>query len=475
MVQVLHSIIFSGQKTFGGSNSDGANDIVKTTDGGYALAGFTYSYGAGNNDMYLIKTDADGNEQWSKTFGDDGWEYANALLQSDDGGYLVLGYTTSFGSQEKDIYLVKTDASGNEVWTKRYGGINSETGRDISKTSDGGYIICGDSETNSNGENDLFIVKIDELGNETWSNHFGYSLPEWGNSIIQTSDGGYIAAGCLYSSSTGNMDYYVIKIDVQGFQEWYKSYSGGPYDWANAIVDAGDGGFFIGGHGDTNTDMMSMNIKKIDGNGLVEWTRTLTQGSQHEYCNDIIALPEGGVFVCGTTKDRTTMYNKLYVARLTPTGTISWSRVFNDDKINNGNAVCMADDGSVIVAGQTNNVEGGKFDAWLVKIEATLTDVTEDNNPLPEDFELFQNIPNPFNPSTTIKFRLVEASSVVLEIFDINGELINTLINEDKNAGTHSIKWDATDSKGTKVSSGVYFYKITANNHTITKKMTLLK
>ena len=468
-----HEILWT--KTFGGSNSDGAKDIINTLDGGYALAGFTYSYGAGNCDMYLVKTDADGNMEWEKTFGGDGWDFAYALVQTEDAGFLLVGYTTSFGSQDKDIYLVKTDADGNEEWTKRYGGELAETGRDIAKTSDGGFIICGDIETGSAGENDLYIIKIDDAGNEQWNSKYGDELPEWGNSIMQTPDGGYITAGCGYSFDSGNMDFYVIKTDAQGIEEWSEHYSDGPYDWANSIVRSDDGNYFVAGNGDGDDDMMGMRIAKIDATGDKKWIRSVSEGTKHDYCNDMIPITNG-VILCGSSKDPNTMENKLYLSQVTNSATIMWKTIYDTPGIANGNAVLGADDGCIIVAGQTSGDGAGSFDVWLVKVNASITtDITDETNTLVKDFQLYQNTPNPFNPSTIIKFTIRNECSVSLKIYNINGELVSTLIDEVKGAGDYSINWNGKDNAGRSVSSGIYFYKLAADNTSLTKKMTLLK
>ncbi|MDH5686018.1 MAG: hypothetical protein OEY73_05765, partial [Hadesarchaea archaeon] len=158
--------------------------IVQTSDGGYALAGSTESYGAGGFDFWLVKTDSSGNEEWSKTFGGENDDWAYSVVQTSDGGYVLAGSTMSYGAGGEDFWLVKTDSSGNEEWSKTFGGVNRDWARSVIQTSDGGYALAGG-----------WLLKTDSSGNEEWSKTFGGANGGTAWSIVQTSDGGYALAG----------------------------------------------------------------------------------------------------------------------------------------------------------------------------------------------------------------------------------------------------------------------------------------
>jgi hypothetical protein len=169
--------------------------LIQTSDGGYAIAGYTKSFGAGKRDVYVVKLDANGNLQWTKTIGGPKGDEGYSLIQTSDGGYVIAGFTESFGAGEADVYVVKLDAKGNLQWTKTIGGPESEIGNSLIQTSDGGYAITGTTESFGAGETDVYVVKLDAKGNLQWTKTIGGPESEVGNSLIQTSDGGYAIAG----------------------------------------------------------------------------------------------------------------------------------------------------------------------------------------------------------------------------------------------------------------------------------------
>ena len=204
------------EKNFGGSGDDFGNFVQQTTDGGYIITGETYSYGNGNgySDVYLMKIDGNGVEQWSQTFGGIIDDWGMSIQQTTDGGYIITGYTRSFGNGGDDVYLIKTDDNGVEQWSQTFGGTDYDWGNSIQQTTDGGYIITGGT-TNSivNGYNDVYLLKTDGNGVEQWSQTFGGTDDDEGKSVQQTTDGGYIISGKTRSFGNGNSNVYLIKTD----------------------------------------------------------------------------------------------------------------------------------------------------------------------------------------------------------------------------------------------------------------------
>jgi hypothetical protein len=184
--------------------------VQQTSDGGYILAGFTDSFGAGINDAWLIKTDANGNKVWDKTFGGSGGDVALAVQQTSDGGYILAGVTTSYGTGNEDAWLIKTDANGNEVWDATFGGSNYDETYAVQQTSDGGYILAGGTYSFGAGNNDAWLIKTDANGNKVWDKTFGGSGGEVALAVQQTSNGGYILAGATSGGA------WLIKTDGNG-------------------------------------------------------------------------------------------------------------------------------------------------------------------------------------------------------------------------------------------------------------------
>ena len=235
------------EKTFGGSAWDGAESVQQTTDDGYIIAGTTESYGAGGGDVYLIKTDASGNTEWEKTFGSSAWDGAYSAQQTTDGGYIVAGGTESYGAGGADVYLIKTDASGNKEWEKTFGGSDYDEAYSVQQTTDDGYIIAGYICSGSAGPGDFYLVKTDASGNTEWEKTFGGSSDEYALSVVQTTDGGYIMAGATASYGAGNYDGYLIKTDASGNTEWEKTFGGSSGDSATSVQQTTDDGYIVAG------------------------------------------------------------------------------------------------------------------------------------------------------------------------------------------------------------------------------------
>ncbi len=203
-------------QTYGGTELDEAWSLVQTVDGGYALAGYTYSFGAGSYDFWLVKTDASGNSEWNQTYGGTSSDQAYSLVQTVDGGYALLGWTWSYGAGSSDFWLVKTDADGNALWNRTYGGTYAEYAYPLIQTVDGGYALAGYTTSYGAGQNDFWLVKTDAGGNALWSQTYGGTSNDQAYSLVQTVDGGYALAGGTYSFGAGSYDFWLVKTDSNG-------------------------------------------------------------------------------------------------------------------------------------------------------------------------------------------------------------------------------------------------------------------
>ena len=257
-------------KAIGGPESEEGHSLIQTSDGGYAIAGSTTSFGAGGGDVYVVKLNAKGNLQWTKTIGGPENEEGNFLIQTSDGGYVIAGATNSFGAGDKDVYVVKLDAHGNLQWTKTIGGEYYDEGTSLIQTSDGGYAIAGYTESFGAGEWDVYVVKLDAKGNLQWTKTIGGPGYEIGFSLIQTSDGGYAIAGSYHlvddNESVANV---VVKLDAHGNLQWTKTIGGEYFDWGGpSLIQTSDGGYLIAGAtGSFGAGGLDVYVVKLDKNG----------------------------------------------------------------------------------------------------------------------------------------------------------------------------------------------------------------
>jgi len=209
-------LVKSFAKTYGGTSWDEVSSVQQTSDGGYILAGYTSSFGAGGYDAFLIKTDENGNIVWIKTYGGTGGDFSYSVQQASDGGYIVAGGTNSFGAGGLDVFLIKTDADGNIIWAKTYRGTGDEWARSFHQTSDGGYILAGATNSFGVGGYDILLIKTDANGNIIWAKTYRGTDDEKAYSVKQTSDGGYIVAGKTRSFGAGSWDVFLVKTDANG-------------------------------------------------------------------------------------------------------------------------------------------------------------------------------------------------------------------------------------------------------------------
>jgi hypothetical protein len=247
-------------KTYGGTGGEGAFSVQQTSDGGYIVAGYTGSWPY--YDIFLIKTDANGNIIWAKAYGGTSGDQAYSVQQTSEGGYIVAGYTESFGAGYGDIFLIKTDANGNVQWAKTYGGTDWDVARSVQQTSDGGYIVAGRTGSFGAGDYDIFLIKTDANGNIIWAKTYGGISYDRASSVQQTSDGGYIVAGWTYSFGAGG-DIFLIKTDASGNVIWAKTYGETGGDYASSVQQTSDDGYIVAG---SNSDVF---LIKTDANGNI--------------------------------------------------------------------------------------------------------------------------------------------------------------------------------------------------------------
>jgi len=234
-------------KTYGGIDGDGASYVRQTLDGGYIISAWTNSFSVGNLDIWLIKTDSKGDTLWTKTFGGSGIDEASSVQQTLDEGYIIAGGTESFSSGSFDVWLIKTNTSGDTLWTKTHGGVSAEGAAAVQQTIDGGYIIAGATHSFGLGFTDIWLIKTNSFGDTVWTKTFGGWNYDGAWSVQQTLDGGYIIAGATASFGAGSDDVWLIKTNSFGDTLWTTTYGGIGGDRASCVQQTMDGGYIVVG------------------------------------------------------------------------------------------------------------------------------------------------------------------------------------------------------------------------------------
>lgn len=364
-------------RTYGGSGQECAFSVQQTTDGGYIVVGSTPGL-SGNwwdGDFYLVKTDASGDTVWTRTYGGDEWDGALSVQQTTDGGYIVLGSTESFGPGLYDFYLMKTDAYGDTVWTRTYGDIQEDWPGCVRQTSDGGYVLAGETASFGAFYAGVYLVKTDPLGDTLWTrthkNYFGCGA-SW---VEQTTDGGYIVAGYVGSVVSGWSDdnFYLVKTNSAGDTLWTRTYDGGgPIENARCVQQTTDGGYIVAGETRAwDPYVVDFYVVKTDASGDTLWTRTY-RGSGRENCYVVRQTTDGGYVLAGSTNSFGAGGADFYLVKTDASGDTLWTRTYGGSSGEVARGVEQTTDGGYVLAGTTTSYGAGDCDFYLVKIAGDL-------------------------------------------------------------------------------------------------------
>jgi hypothetical protein len=361
------------EKAFGGAQEDWGYSVVQTIDGGYALAGYTSSFGAGNGDAWLIKTDAAGNQLWNKTYGGTDWDYAYSMVRTIDGGFALAGLTSNGGNV--DFWLVKTDSSGNQLWSKTYGGTGDDRAYSVVQTSDGGYALAGSttsySKTGVNVGNDFLLIKTDSAGNQVWSKNYDWTTiatrDEIAYSVVQTNDGGYALLGSADTAYYGySYDFWLVKTDSTGNQIWNKTYGGTGYEVPSTLIKTSDGGYGLAGI-KIDSGISGFWLVKTDSTGNQIWNKNYG-GTGVADAQSVVQTSDGGYAIAGYTD---TLANQDFLLVKTNSyGNQQWSRTFGGTASDSCYSAVQTSDGEYALLGYTESYGAGNKDFWFVKVPA---------------------------------------------------------------------------------------------------------
>lgn len=352
-------------KTYGGTEDDRAHTVIQTSDGGFAVAGFTESFGI-NSEFLMLKLDNAGNPEWAKTYGGACGEYVHSIVQTSDGGYIAAAYTSSFGAGYADFLVLKLNISGNLEWARTYGGPDYDSAYCIIQSSDGGYVVVGNTRSFGAGNWDILVIKLASNGAVTWARTFGGTGWDKAYSVTQTTDGGYAIAGWTLSYGAGSYDILVIKLDGNGALSWAKTLGGTSGDRAYCITRTSDGGVGVVGETSSFGGSWDFLAFKLGSTGDVSWARIFT-GTKQEY-GSITQTSDNGFAAAGWTASFGEGAKDFFFLRLDPTGDLAWARTFGGESDDVAYSLIQTSDGGYAVAGYTNSFGAGYADFLVMRL-----------------------------------------------------------------------------------------------------------
>ncbi len=513
-------------KTYGGSLTEWASSGQLTSDGGYIIAGYTESFGAGKYDIWLLKTDSSGDTVWTQTYGDTGYEEANSVQRTTDGGYIITGYNNGVFNEEYgyvrpgDIWLIKTDDGGNLLWEKTYGTPEDEyeEGMCVRQTSDGGYIIVGETQSFAPGMKALWLLKTDAEGDTAWSRVYGGEIWDRGECVQETEDGGYILLGSTSSFATGIQDFWLLKTDAQGDTLWTHTYGGDSMDIGHSVQQTSDRGYILTGraypsdtaqfwdvwllktdaYGDTlwtrfyGTDLKdggccvqqtsdggyvvvgftdfpkacnrgNLWLLKTDEGGDTLWTRTYGEIYAPDYGSFVQQTSDGGYIVTGWTDSYDIGGKDLWVIKTNDQGDSLWTRIFGGTGFESGICVQETSDRGYILTGSTDSYGAGGSDLWLIKTDSLGFVETVQEEPIadaPADWQVL----SPIGKRIVLRYE-DRPQGFSASVFDVSGRTVDEI---------HSTADSGTISWGDTAPTGVYFIKEVSNHQTRTQKVIII-
>ncbi|GAA4803959.1 hypothetical protein [Litoribaculum gwangyangense] len=406
-------------KTLGGLKNESAQSIIKTIDEGYVIMGYTQSMDADiegktneSFDYWLLKFDANNNIQWQKTYGGSDDDRASDIVQTNDGGFAIIGYSKSndidvsenFGAQ--DFWILKLNSSGNITWQKSFGFSGADIGISIIQTNDNGFLLTGVLDVSASGGlgnsknasikhagGDYWVIKLDPSGNKQWSRYYGGTFTDIPNDVIQTDDNGYIIVGSSdsndvdISANKGSYDFWVVKISETGTLLWEKSFGGSEIDEARAITSSDDGNYVIVGDTRSSDLDVSMNkgaadlwIIKISSDGNLIWEKSFG-GSSFDVGRSIFKTLDNGFVISGSSRSAdgdvevNRGQNDAWILKIDANANLLWQKTIGGSNIDFAYDAVELNDQSIIAVGESasNNLEipenKGFNDLLIIKLK----------------------------------------------------------------------------------------------------------
>jgi len=362
-------LLVTWQKAFGGAKDDVAKGIAPTIDGGLIIASTTRSFGSGKTDMHIMKLDSKGNKLWAKNFGGERKETASAIIQTADGGYVVVGSTKSFGAGGYDFYIVKIDADGNKIWERVAGGSAKDEATAVTATKDGGLLVLGTTKSYGTGSYNYYAIRLDANGTLVWEQVAGGKEWDIPSGVVEADDGTFLLVGKSESFGENSYDGYVVKLSAEGKFIWEKTFGGKKEDMISAIAKGKDGGFLLVGKTKSYKDKKGdVFIIKLDKDGKKLLVKTYgDKGKDRAY--GVTATNDGGYAITGSSRTMSYGRTDFILIMMDKDGNITGSNHYGGKKEEIAYAITELADGGIVMVGDTKTHGSGGMDIYVVRVK----------------------------------------------------------------------------------------------------------
>ncbi len=446
-------------------------DVIPAQGGGYIITGMTTNDIIDDMDIHIIKTNSTGEIEWTKTYGGDKPEYSFGILKAtDNSGYYIIGYSRSYGfaGADSDTWLIKIGNDGAKLWDKLYGTWGNDQGKEIISTSDGNYMLVGQSNSATMPDYQAFLIKIEPDGDIIWDKYYGgSSAVELGNSVKQTPDGGYIMLGQTFSYGAGNGDAYLVKTDADGVKEWEETYGGTQNDEGIFITANNDGTytFCVRDSSTAGTDV-DVQIIKTQADGTEIWNKNYG-GNRKDTDKMIQPTSDGGYVVAAISRSFSfSQLPDMWILKLDSNGDTLWTRSYGGQDNEHCYSVRQTSDGGYIAVGKAESfsVENGimflKLNSNGQMGPSAIVEFSQNSS-----FEVY---PNPTDGILNIDFQNFKEQNSTIKISNVLGQEVFSHV-LDHSATNNMTK--AVDLKGNE--HGIYFLTVQSAGNSITTKLIL--
>jgi len=422
-------------KVIGGADNDQGLSLCLSHDNGYVIIGNTRSQGLGSNDILILKMNNKGEVQWQQLYGGIHQDYGTWIEKTSDNGFIASAYSWDYGFGRLDALLIKTDANGNKIWSEYYGDMFRDQGLCVKEISGGGFILTGFTRKIGN-PGDIFLVRTDEQGNEIWSNSYGTEYVDFGIDVLETNDNSYLitgTAGGFYNPvefyyHNHDADIILLKVNDSGEEIWRKYYGGDSHEIAYSLKKAENGYYIFGVTQSIGEGSFDNYLIKIDEEGNELWSKTYG-GEDFEYGRSMDIAADGNLFLFGTTNSLgTTNSPDMYLIKTDKNGNEIYSLIIGGEDSEYGYSVKATPDGGCALLGETRSYGMGGQDIYFLKIDSIGNiEIFSDIEDTIIDKYRISFFPNPMDDFANIEIHPIDNSKdFEINIFDINGKLIRT-------------------------------------------------